>query len=96
MINSKYLVCSRHTIVSFAFGFTDNNSGVIFKFKCISRPTDKQKLPHLDENQDFKAIVSGAQPMWHKSITTFASLRADVFSDLQNIDKVISLSFCYK
>ncbi|XP_018577269.1 twinkle protein, mitochondrial [Anoplophora glabripennis] len=54
----------------------------------LIRPTDKQRLPHLDENQDFKAIISSAQPMWHKSITTFANLRADVLSDLQNIDKV--------
>ncbi|KAJ8924787.1 hypothetical protein NQ315_000940 [Exocentrus adspersus] len=54
----------------------------------LIRPTDRLKLPHLDEAQDFKAVVSNAQPMWHKSITTFASLRADVLSDLQNMDKV--------
>lgn len=38
--------------------------------------------------QDFKNLISSAQPMWHKSITTFASLREDVLSDLQNIDRV--------
>lgn len=32
--------------------------------------------------------MNSAQPIWHKSITSFASLRQDVFSDLQNIDKV--------
>nr|XP_023016578.1 twinkle protein, mitochondrial [Leptinotarsa decemlineata] len=52
------------------------------------RPADKYQLPHLNTNQDFKTIINTAQPLWHKSITTFASLRADVLSDLQNIDKV--------
>ncbi|KAJ8953200.1 hypothetical protein NQ318_003239, partial [Aromia moschata] len=51
-------------------------------------PNERQQLPHLDPDQDFKAVVSGAQPMWHKSITTFSTLRAEVLSDLQNIDKV--------
>nr|CAH7758152.1 unnamed protein product [Callosobruchus chinensis] len=54
----------------------------------IVRPTDAHKLPHLAESQDFKTILSEAQPIWHKSITTFANLRADVYSDLLNIDKV--------
>ncbi|KAJ8964650.1 hypothetical protein NQ317_012320 [Molorchus minor] len=57
--------------------------------RCLLvRPNEKQLLPHLDESQDFKAVISGAQPMWHKSITTFSNLRSEVFSDLQNIDKV--------
>nr|CAI5839557.1 unnamed protein product [Callosobruchus analis] len=54
----------------------------------IVRPTDAHKLPHLADSQNFKAILSEAQPIWHKSITTFANLRADVYSDLLNIDKV--------
>ncbi|CAG9862156.1 unnamed protein product [Phyllotreta striolata] len=54
----------------------------------LIRPTDKQLLPHLDPDQDFKSIISSAQPMWHKSVTTFSALRADVLSDLRNIDKV--------
>lgn len=56
----------------------------------LNRPTDKQPLPHLAMSlgQDLKAIVSSAQPIWHKSITTFSSLRQDVLSDLQNIDRV--------
>lgn len=54
----------------------------------LVRPTDKQVLPHLDMSQDFKSIISAAQPVWHKSVTTFSSLRADVLSDLQNVDKV--------
>ncbi|RZC38503.1 twinkle protein, mitochondrial [Asbolus verrucosus] len=57
--------------------------------RCLFvRPNEKQLLPHLTENQDFKSIINAAQPIWHKSITNFASLRQDVFSDLQNIDKV--------
>ncbi|EFA00172.2 mitochondrial DNA helicase [Tribolium castaneum] len=52
------------------------------------RPNEKQLLPHLVEGQDFKSIVNSAQPIWHKSITNFANLRKDVFSDLQNIDKI--------
>lgn len=52
------------------------------------RPIDIQPLPHVLPEQDFKAIISKAQPIWHKSITTFSTLRQDVFSDLQNIDKV--------
>ncbi|XP_060534492.1 mitochondrial DNA helicase isoform X2 [Cylas formicarius] len=45
-------------------------------------------LPHLNENRDFKSVINGAYAVWHKSITTFASLRSGVLSDLQNIDKV--------
>ncbi|CAG9770607.1 unnamed protein product [Ceutorhynchus assimilis] len=45
-------------------------------------------LPHLKPEQDFKSIIGNAQNMWHKSITTFGSLRDEVFSDIQNIDKV--------
>lgn len=54
---------------------------------CV-RPNPKVSLPHLDENQDFKSIINSAQSLWHKSITTFASLRQDVLSDLQNMDQV--------
>lgn len=53
------------------------------------RPTDQQLLPSaLPPNQDLKSVVMGAQPIWHKSITTFSTLRQDVLSDLQNIEKV--------
>ncbi|KAF7265342.1 hypothetical protein GWI33_021233 [Rhynchophorus ferrugineus] len=45
-------------------------------------------LPHLKPQEDYKPILSSAQPVWHKSITTFSNLRADVLSELQNIDKV--------
>ncbi|XP_019762676.2 mitochondrial DNA helicase isoform X1 [Dendroctonus ponderosae] len=47
-----------------------------------------EQLPHLQNVQDFKAIIAGSHVMWHKSITTFGTLRAEVLSDLQNIDKV--------
>ncbi|XP_055624611.1 mitochondrial DNA helicase [Toxorhynchites rutilus septentrionalis] len=54
------------------------------------RPTDLHPTPAkaLSINLDLKAIYSKAQPILHKSITTFQSLRQDVLSDLQNIDKV--------
>lgn len=54
------------------------------------RPTENQPLPRIAamENLDLKSIITLAQPIWHKSITTFASLRADVLAELQNIDKV--------
>ncbi|PSN54557.1 hypothetical protein C0J52_07112 [Blattella germanica] len=54
------------------------------------RPVEKQPSPHvaLLEKQDLKSIVTAAQPIWHQAITTFSSIRQDVLSDLQNIDKV--------
>lgn len=53
------------------------------------RPTDQHFLPHLVPlNQDLKPTISAAKPIFHKSITTFSSLREDVRSDLLNIDKV--------
>lgn len=56
--------------------------------KRCSLVRPNELLPHLKQDQDFKSIIGGAQAMWHKSITTFGSLRSEVFSDLQNIDKV--------
>lgn len=54
------------------------------------RPTDTQPRPKLaaDKGYDLKSILKNAQPIWHKSITTFAELREDVLCDLQNVDKV--------
>nr|CAD7202075.1 unnamed protein product [Timema douglasi] len=51
---------------------------------------EKQPSPHvaLFHGQDLRGIVSQAQPIWHQAITTFASLREDVLSELQNIEKV--------
>ncbi|CAG2052979.1 unnamed protein product [Timema podura] len=56
----------------------------------LVRPMEKQPSPHvaLFHGQDLRAIVSQAQPIWHQAITTFASLREDVLSELQNIEKV--------
>ncbi|KAK4877568.1 hypothetical protein RN001_010074 [Aquatica leii] len=57
--------------------------------RCLFiRPTEMQPLPHEAMDRDLKAIIAGAKPIWHKSITTFSSLREDVLSELQNIDKV--------
>lgn len=54
------------------------------------RPTDSHPTPYkaLAQGHDLKAIFNKAQPILHKAITTFTSLRQDVLSDLQNIDKV--------
>jgi len=54
------------------------------------RPIDTQPRPKLaaDKGYDLKSILTNAQPIWHKSITTFDDLREDVLCDLQNIDKV--------
>ncbi|XP_070509499.1 mitochondrial DNA helicase [Chironomus tepperi] len=54
------------------------------------RPTLSQPTPYkaLESNVDIKGIYSKSLPILHKAITTFSSLRQDVLSDLQNIDKV--------
>lgn len=54
------------------------------------RPTSSQPTPYkaLTSQTDIKGILSKSQPILHKAITTFSSLRQDVLSDLQNIDKV--------
>lgn len=54
------------------------------------RPTSSQPTPYkaLQNSIDIKGIFSKSQPILHKAITTFKSLRQDVLSDLQNIDKV--------
>lgn len=59
--------------------------------RCLFvRPTDLHPTPYLalQEGMDLKTILTKSQPILHKSITTFKSLRQDVLSDLQNIDKV--------
>lgn len=59
--------------------------------RCLFvRPTDSQPDPStaVQLGHDLKTILQNAQPIWHKSITTFHSLRQDVLSDLQNIDRV--------
>ncbi|XP_011639381.1 twinkle protein, mitochondrial isoform X1 [Pogonomyrmex barbatus] len=54
------------------------------------RPIDIQPRPKLaaDKGYDLKNILMNAQPIWHKSITTFDDLRQDILCDLQNIDRV--------
>lgn len=54
------------------------------------RPTSAHPTPYkaLESNIDIKGILSKSLPILHKAITTFSSLRQDVLSDLQNIDKV--------
>ncbi|CRK91438.1 CLUMA_CG005110, isoform A, partial [Clunio marinus] len=54
------------------------------------RPTNAHPTPYkaLISNIDIKGILNKSQPILHKAITTFSSLKQDVLSDLQNIDKV--------
>lgn len=54
------------------------------------RPTSSHPTPYkaLMNDIDIKGILNKSQPILHKAITTFSSLRQDVLSDLQNIDKV--------
>lgn len=54
------------------------------------RPTENNPTPYLAMQQSIplKTILSHAQPIAHKAVTTFRSLREDVLSDLHNIDKV--------
>lgn len=53
------------------------------------RPTDSEPEAKVAATlgYDLKEIIRNAQPIRHKSITTFRSLRQDVLSDLQNVDK---------
>lgn len=54
------------------------------------RPMTSQPTPYkaLINQVEIKGILNKSQPILHKAITTFSSLRQDVLSDLQNIDKV--------
>lgn len=54
------------------------------------RPTIGQPTPHiaLQSGLNLTTILQAAQPILHKSITTFSSLKQDVLSELQNIEKV--------
>lgn len=54
------------------------------------RPTGNQPAPHeaIGIGADLKTFVANAKPIWHKAITTFSSLRQDILSELQNIEKV--------
>lgn len=54
------------------------------------RPTDDNPTPYsaIQQAIPMKVILSSAQPIVHKAVTTFRSLRQDVLSDLQNMDKV--------
>lgn len=56
----------------------------------LVRPTDAQPTPYnaVQQSISIKTILSSAKPALHDAITTFKSLRNDVLSDLQNVDKV--------
>ncbi|KAK0177236.1 hypothetical protein PV328_001312 [Microctonus aethiopoides] len=68
-----------------------NFSKKLNEHRCFFvRPTNQQPRPKVAavRGYNLKNILQEAQPIWHKSITTFNSLREDILSDLQNIDKV--------
>lgn len=68
-----------------------NFSSKLDEKRCVFvRPTDNTPSPFVahSERLDIKAILATAQPILHKAITTFRSLRQDVLSELQNIEKV--------
>lgn len=59
--------------------------------RCVFvRPTEAHPAPFAAhcEGLDMRQVLASAQPVLHKAITTFAALRQDVLSDIQNIDKV--------
>ncbi|KAJ8866263.1 hypothetical protein PR048_032106 [Dryococelus australis] len=65
----------------------------------LVHPTAGQLTPRqaVTEGLDAREIVRRAPPLLHQSITTFATLRQDVLSELHNIDKVVTLcSFFFK
>ncbi|TMW45547.1 hypothetical protein DOY81_009373 [Sarcophaga bullata] len=59
--------------------------------RCLLiRPTNTEPSPFdaLKKHLSIRHILQRATPIRHKSITTFSSLRNDVLSELQNIEKV--------
>ncbi|XP_055842023.1 mitochondrial DNA helicase [Episyrphus balteatus] len=59
--------------------------------RCLFiRPTDVQPTPFkaLKKHLNLKHIIQRANPIRHKSITTFSELKMDILSELQNIEKV--------
>ncbi|XP_014241293.1 twinkle protein, mitochondrial [Cimex lectularius] len=55
----------------------------------LVRPIDDQKtvIEAIEKHKDIQKIINTAQKIAHSSITTFSSLREDVFSELYNADK---------
>lgn len=59
--------------------------------RCVFvRPMDAHPAPFdaLAAGLNVRQVLASAQPVLHKAITTFAALRQDVLSDIQNVDKV--------
>ncbi|XP_073822002.1 mitochondrial DNA helicase [Musca autumnalis] len=59
--------------------------------RCLLiRPTDTEPCPFEAQRKrlSIRQIMQKATPVKHKSITTFSSLRSDILSELQNIEKV--------
>ena len=59
--------------------------------RCLLiRPTETEPcaMEALRKRLNIRHILQKATPVQHKSITTFASLRNDILSELQNIEKV--------
>ncbi|XP_061398460.1 mitochondrial DNA helicase-like [Musca vetustissima] len=59
--------------------------------RCLLiRPTDTEPSPFEAQRKrlNIRQILQKSTPVKHKSITTFNSLRSDILSELQNIEKV--------
>ncbi|EDW75445.1 uncharacterized protein Dwil_GK23862 [Drosophila willistoni] len=59
--------------------------------RCLLiRPTETEPSPHLAQRRrlNLRHILAKAQPVRHRSITTFNAMRNDILSELQNIEKV--------
>lgn len=98
------LECFQKLVLWFDYDIAGWDTARIFSKKLdekrcyFVRPTDNHLTPYkaLLRNFDLKNIFSKAEPILHKAITTFSSLRQDVLSDLQNSDKVnMSVSTSY-
>ncbi|XP_075149815.1 mitochondrial DNA helicase [Haematobia irritans] len=59
--------------------------------RCLLiKPTDEEPFPYEAQRKrlNIRQILQKATPVKHKSITTFSTLRSDILSELQNIEKV--------
>lgn len=62
--------------------------------KLCCRPSEENSVKAMTDKKQISSILNSSQQVWHEHITNFASLRVDIFSDLQNLDKVNGV--CWK
>ncbi|XP_055385981.1 mitochondrial DNA helicase [Condylostylus longicornis] len=86
----------KEIIIWFDFDSTDWDVAINFSKKlnesrCFYiRPSSNQSTPYIAHinKLNIKNIIKSAKPIHHKAITTFYSLKEDILSELQNIEKV--------